>query len=529
MTDKSLFRCENIGKVFGESRVLNNVNFSVKAGEIVVLVGENGAGKSTLMNIFFGMPAIMSTGGYEGQLFLREEPVKFSSPNEALGAGIGMVHQEFSLIPGFTGTENILLNREPTERSILETVFGQRINTINRGQMHKRAKDALGKLGVRLNQEERVSNMPVGHKQFLEIAREIDRSETALLVLDEPTAVLAESEASVLLKAIKALADSGLGIIFISHRLREVMELCHKVVVLRDGQKVAEMESSQTSVRDIASYMMLRNQDYGAEVSNESAPSTENPVILKVRDLWVDMPGEMVHGVDLDVHEGEIFGLAGLAGQGKLGVPAGIMGLKPAGGTVTFAGKPLPLNKPNSCLRSGLAFVSEDRRGVGLLLDESIQTNIAFSALQVRGQFLRRKFGLWPFIDEEAMRDNALGYIESLAIKCANSKQKVGHLSGGNQQKVCLAKAFTLNPKLLFVSEPTRGIDVGAKELVLDSIRRYNQAAGTTVMVVSSELEELRRICHRIAVINEGQVAGILPAKASATQFGLLMSGEKDV
>ena len=522
---EGLFRCEGISKSFGESQVLTDVSFSVGQGEVVALVGENGAGKSTLMNICFGMPSIINTGGYQGQLYLDGQPVKFNSPKEALEAGIGMVHQEFSLIPGFTGTENILLNREPVKRGLLESVFGHRINTLDRDAMEERATSALGKLGVRLDQDAPVSRMPVGHKQFLEIAREIDRTRTRLLVLDEPTAVLAESEAAILIEAIRKLAADGLGIIFISHRLREVMDMCHKVVVLRDGRKVAEMPTSETSVREIAAFMVLRDtqieHDHGRDHDLE-----KTPVALSVRDLWVDMPGERVDDVALDVHHGEIFGLAGLAGQGKLGVPAGIMGLKPAGGRVKFYDQALPLNNPEACLSAGLAFVSEDRRGVGLLLDESIQLNIAFSAMQIKKEFLK-KFGPFSLIDESAQEENALKYVEELAIKCWGPLQKAGHLSGGNQQKVCLAKAFTLAPRLLFVSEPTRGIDVGAKQLVLDALRRYNSEAGTTVIITSSELEELRSICQRIAVINEGRVAGILPADAPVEDFGLLMSGEK--
>jgi len=527
MTDDSggLFRCEGVSKSFGETRVLTDVSFSVDQGEVVALVGENGAGKSTLMNICFGMPSIINTGGYSGQLYLDGQPVKFGSPKEALEAGIGMVHQEFSLIPGFTGTENILLNREPVNHSILESVFGERINALDRPRMEKRAETALGKLGVKLDQQTAVSRMPVGHKQFLEIAREIDRSQTRLLVLDEPTAVLTESEAAILLDAIRKLASDGLGIIFISHRLREVMELCRKVAVLRDGHKVAEMPTSQTSIRQIAAYMVQRDGQEADEERNEKDFSAA-PVALSVQNLWVEMPGERVDDVNLTVRENEIFGLAGLAGQGKLGVPAGIMGLKLAGGTVRFYDRELPLNNPDACLQAGLAFVSEDRRGVGLLLDETIKMNIGFTAMQIKRQFLRN-LGFFKLVDEAALEENARKYIDELAIKCSGPLQKAGHLSGGNQQKVCLAKAFTLAPRLLFVSEPTRGIDVGAKALVLNALRRYNQELGTTVVIVSSELEELRSICNRIAVINEGRVAGILPASAPVEHFGLMMSGEK--
>ena len=244
--------------------------------------------------------------------------------------------------------------------------------------------------------------------------------------------------------------------------------------------------------------------------------------ILSVRKLWVDMPGETVRNVNLDVREGEILGIGGLAGQGKLGIPNGIMGLYEAGGTVEFDGKPIPLNSPRKCLDASLAFVSEDRRGVGLLLDESLEWNVAFSAMQIQNKFLY-DFGLFKWRNEGAIRSVTNKYISDLQIKCTGSKQKAKELSGGNQQKVCLAKAFALEPKFLFVSEPTRGIDVGAKALVLEALKRFNRENGVTVVVISSELEELRQTCDRIAIVSGGKIAGILPASEPSEAFGALM------
>ena len=524
-----ILECDNICKSYGENQVLRDVSFTVGAGEIVALVGENGAGKSTLMNILFGMPGIRETGGFQGRILLEGQEVHFRNSKDALEAGIGMVHQEFSLIPGFDGAENILLNRECLNPSILENIFGERMGTLNRSEMEKRALASLQRLGVKLDPKVKAYRMPVGHKQFLEIARELDRSKTRLLILDEPTAVLAESEAEILIAAIKKLAADGLGIVFISHRLQEVMDLCHKVVILRDGKKVAERPTSQTSIKEIASFMVQRADVAVGGHKASDAEMLERPTILEVKDLWVDMPGENVDNVNLTVKEGEIFGLAGLAGQGKLGVPAGIMGLKRSGGSIIFKGQPLPLNKPREALRRGLSFVSEDRRGVGLLLDESIVHNICFTAVEIKQAFLRTSFPLsfLKLLDYGKMAENAKIYIDALAIKCQSGKQKVGHLSGGNQQKVCLARAFTMKPELLLVSEPTRGIDVGAKELVLNSLRNYNQQFGTTVIITSSELEELRSVCHRIAVINEGAVSGVLPAAAPVEKFGLLMASSQ--
>jgi simple sugar transport system ATP-binding protein len=249
---------------------------------------------------------------------------------------------------------------------------------------------------------------------------------------------------------------------------------------------------------------------------------------LRVEHLWVDMPGETVRDVSFSVKPGEIFGIGGLAGQGKLGIPNGIMGLYAAGGRAFLGNTPVSLGNPRAALDAGMAFVSEDRRGVGLLLDESLDWNIAFGAMQIKGAYLKPYLGgLFRLRDERAMRKLAEEYIQKLEIKCTGSKQPAKELSGGNQQKLCLSKAFALNPALLFVSEPTRGIDVGAKKIVLDTLLAYNRDKGTTIVMVSSELEELRSICDRVAIVSEGRIAGILSPDSAAAEFGLLMSGEK--
>ena len=440
-----------------------------------------------------------------------------------------MVHQEFSLIPGFTTTENILLNMEKTKSSVISKVLGKKLETIDMAEMRKSAQKAIETLGVQLNPDTLVSEMPVGHKQFIEIAREIDREKVKLLILDEPTAVLTESEAEILLKSMRRLADLGVSIIFISHRLHEITSACDTLVVLRDGVVVVEKPVQGVNVRQIAEWMVGRDVDNkkAEKVKDVDVTDSNKDVILEVKNLWVDMPGETVRDVSLNVKRGEIFGIGGLAGQGKLGIPNGILGLFPADGEVVFNGKELKLNATFNALKSGLAFVSEDRRGVGLLLDEPIDWNIAFDAMQVHEKFLKKILGgLIKWRDDKAMKECAQEYIKSLEIKCTSEKQRTKQLSGGNQQKVCLAKAFALEPSLLFVSEPTRGIDVGAKKLVLDSLRRYNAENNTTIIMVSSELEELKSICNRIAIVTEGKVSGILSPSAEAAEFGLLMSGE---
>lgn len=523
-----LLKVQSVGKQFDGNRVLKDINFTLEKGQILGLVGENGAGKSTLMKILFGMKDISETGGYEGEIYLEGEKINFKSPLDALNAGIGMVHQEFSLIPGFTTTENILLNMEKTKSSVISKVLGKRLETLDKKAMKRNAQEAIDKLGVQLDPDMLVSEMPVGHKQFIEIAREIDRETVKLLVLDEPTAVLTESEAEILLSAMRKLAALGVSIIFISHRLHEITGACDKLIVLRDGVVVVERPAEGTNVRQIAEWMVGRDveESKSRNVKVVDVSEDNKDVIFEVNNLWVDMPGETVKNVSFKVKRGEIFGIGGLAGQGKLGIPNGIMGLSPAGGELMFNGQPLKLNSTYNALKNGLAFVSEDRRGVGLLLDEPIDWNIAFNAMQVHEKFLVKLFGgLIKWRDDKAMRSCAREYIKALEIRCTSEKQLTRQLSGGNQQKVCLAKSFALEPSLLFVSEPTRGIDVGAKKLVLDALRRYNEENNTTIVMVSSELEELRSICNRIAIVSEGAVAGILPPSAKAAEFGLLMSG----
>jgi len=528
---EAILSFQGIGKQFYGNRVLSDVSFDVGAGQVVGLVGENGAGKSTLMKILFSMPEIHETGGYEGNVLWNGKEVKFKSPFDALDAGIGMVHQEFSLIPGFTTTENILLNRESVRKSVLTDIFSPRISMLNREMMAERSKTAINKLGVTLDPAMLVKEMPVGHKQFTEIARELCRDNVKLIVLDEPTAVLTESEAEVLLSSLRLLSAEGISIIFISHRLREVVELCDWVVVLRDGQKIEELAAKDSSVKTIASLMVGRSvetQRQADDVVHDDSGKDEPPALL-VEHLWVDMPGETVRDVTFSVRKGEIFGIGGLAGQGKLGIPNGIMGLSPAGGDVKLHGNTMHIGSPYRALEQRLAFVSEDRRGVGLLLDEGIDWNIAFSAMQIQNKFLKPIFGgLFQWRSDQEMINLANEYIHLLDIKCTGPRQRVGNLSGGNQQKVCLAKAFALHPDILFVSEPTRGIDIGAKVVVLETLKKYNSEYGTTIIMISSELEELRSICQRIAIVYEGRIEGILPHTAPIEEFGVLMAGAEE-
>lgn len=513
----------DIVKEYYGNRVLNGVSLKMEPGEIHALLGENGAGKSTLMNILFGMPVIHSTGGFSGSVKIDGEYVKLKSPREAMDVGIGMVHQEFMLIPGFNILENIKLNREILkENAVLDRLRLQSLKRLDKISMKKDAQAAIDTFGLDIEVYMKVAGLPVGHMQFVEIAREIDKKNIKILVFDEPTAVLTESEAQNLLRAMKLLASKGIAILFITHRLDEVMQAADKITILRDGELVATKDKDKTSIDELAELMVGRKVEIKRKEEENTKISEE--VILSVKNLSVDMPGEEVKDMSLDIKKGEILGIGGLAGQGKIGFANGIMGLYHTEGHIILEGKELLLNNTSNSLKMGLAFVSEDRKGIGLLLGSSIEDNIVITSMKVKKDFLT----MGVFKDSKVIRKHAMDMIKELDIRCRGPKQYTGRLSGGNQQKVCVARALTLDPKVLLVSEPTRGIDIGAKKLVLDTLTKLNREKGMTVIMTSSELAELRTICDRIAIVTEGKLAGILEPDASDRDFGLMMSGDYD-
>ena len=524
MQDEFVLEMKHITKNYGANTVLSDVSLSVRPGEIHALLGENGAGKSTLMNILFGMPVIHGTGGFEGEVYLNGEKVNITSPLDAMHKGIGMVHQEFMLLPGFTITENIKLNREISRPNPASRIMGKQLETLDTDTMAFDARKALDSVGMSIDEYTMVHGLPVGYMQFVEIAREIDKTGMRLLVFDEPTAVLTESEAEQLITVMKKIAESGIAIIFITHRLDEVMAASNNITILRDGKLVEALKAEDTNITQLAELMIGRKGESVVDVQHRENHSDK--IALHLGDLYVDMPGETVRGVTLDVYEGEIFGIGGLAGQGKLGIPNGVMGLYGAEGIVELFGEKLKTGDTISALHAGIAMVSEDRKGVGLLLDQSIEDNIVFNAMQVRGDFLN-KFGPFTLKNGKEIRAIAEKMIKELDIRCFGPTQAAGTLSGGNQQKVCIARALCMNPKFLFVSEPTRGIDIGAKKLVLETLVKLNREQGMTVVIVSSELQELRSISDRIAIVSEGKLVEILAPNASDADFGLAMSGIK--
>ena len=495
-----ILEMKDISKTFPGVKALDHVQLQVRPGEVHALMGENGAGKSTLMKILMGI----YTKDPGGEILFDGKPYEVSNPKEAMDKGVAMIHQELNPILDMTVYENIFVGRELRKNGL-----------VDKKAEIEQAQKLIEECGLHVSPKETLRNLTVAQCQLIEIIKAISVN-AKIIIMDEPTAAITDREVELLFGHIRRLKEKGVAIIYISHRMAEIFSICDRVSVYRDGQYIGTGTTAELDEGQLIKMMV------GREITDvyPKLDAEIGEVVFEAKNIV--RADNKVKGVSLAVRRGEILGIGGLAGQGKLGIPNGIMGLYEAGGTVEFDGKPIPLNNPRACLSASLAFVSEDRRGVGLLLDESLEWNVAFSAMQIQNKFLRN-FGLFKWRDDGAIRAVTNKYIDELKIKCTGSRQKAKELSGGNQQKVCLAKAFALEPRFLFVAEPTRGIDVGAKALVLEALKRFNREFGVTVVVISSELEELRQTCDRIAIVSGGRIAGILPASESSEAFGTLM------
>ena len=520
---KEVLRIEHVSKSFFGNRVLNDINLAIHAGEIVSLVGENGAGKSTLMNILFGMDVIKNTGGFDGKVFFEGKETHVSSPMHAIDLGIGMVHQEFKLIDEFSITENIKLNKENCKHGFLTKPFKGKLDLLDTEAMGADARRALDSVKLPVDEWASVAGLSVAKRQFVEIAKALDSSVTKLLIFDEPTAVLTEKESNELLDIMQDLSARGIACLFISHKLEEIIKVSDRIVVLRDGEVVGRYDRGQTTESELARVMVGREVLAGESDARDL--SARKP-IMELRNFEVDMPSELLKGVDLDIYEGEILGIAGLAGSGKLSVSNGVRGLYETRGEVRYKGETLNTKRTDKVLKKRIAFVSEDRKKVGLVLEDSIEQNCIYGSMISHNRFLKKTVGIKTLKKDEA-RARVRELIDLLEIKCVDETQKVGALSGGNQQKVCVGSMLLQQPELFFASEPTRGIDIGAKHLILSYLRKLNREDNVTVVVTSSELHELRTLCDRIAVISDGKLAGILPADAPIEEFGLLMANLK--
>jgi simple sugar transport system ATP-binding protein len=519
-TMAAMIELKQITKTFGQQTALDGVDLSIKKGEIYGLVGVNGSGKSTLMNILFGNAVIADTGGYEGEIYIAGQPAEIRNTRDAISHGIGMIHQEFALIPELQIYENITLNREKT-RYWNEPSRLHQIALRDDQQNKDQARQTLKQLGFDLDVSLPVKNLSVHTRQFVEIAREIHKAELGLLLLDEPTASLNHEDAGILMEIIKDLARGGTSILFCSHRLHEICDICDRVSVLRDGRLAATFAQPELSIEGLAGEMI------GHEIATtiRAKGTISGETLLKLADFSVRTEEEAIHGINLEIRKNEILGLISLSGHGKSALCYGMMGLYPHTGAVLIDG----VRKKDTiadAIAKGLFLLPDDRKEMGLMLAESVETNMAFSAFHIRGRFQKRLLKLFSVPDKKASGPFVAAQIAGLDIKCTSPKQKVGELSGGNQQKVCFARAAAVAPKLLIVMEPTRGIDIAAKEKILAMIADMNRHQGMTMLVASSEIEELKRICDRIVVLCEGRISAILAPDTDEAAFALALTGE---
>jgi len=472
---------QGIRKSFFGIEVLHGVDLAVDRGEVMGLCGENGAGKSTLMKILFGIhPQDAGEVVFKGKTVQRG-----ATPLTMQALGVSMIHQELNLLDELTVAQNIFLCREPRSASGL----------IDFKKMNDHAAALLQKLGERIHPHRKVRELKIAQKQMVEIAKATSFN-VELLVMDEPTSVLTGKETRILFDLIKNLSGQGIAVIYISHRLKEIAEVCHRVTVLRDGHLVATRNVAEVTPRDLATLMV------GREVGDSRARDfTGDPdaVMMEVRDLSDDL----LNGINFTVRKGEILGFAGLVGAGRTELMEVLFGLrKPRTGGVLIEGKPVTIRSARDAIRADMGFVTEDRKETGLVLCRDIAENSNYVAWQKTRGF---------FKGQRKTVENTRRMIERLGIRCSGPGQSVSSLSGGNQQKVALSKWLLSGARILVLDEPTRGVDVGARQEIYRIIRQQ-AAEGVTVLLVSSDLPEILSICERVIVMHEGRITGELMA-----------------
>jgi ribose transport system ATP-binding protein len=478
---ETMLELRGISKSFYGVRVLNEVDFAVQKGEIMGLCGENGAGKSTLMKITAGIHAQDS-----GDMLFKGAGIgRGATPLEMQRMGISMIHQELNLLPELTVAQNIFLCREPRVGSGL----------INFKKMNEDAAVILSRLGEKIEPKRQVRDLKIAQKQMVEIAKAISFN-VALLIMDEPTSVLTGKETRVLFDLISSLSAEGISVVYISHRLKEITDVCHRVTVLRDGSRVATKNVSEVTAHDLAALMVGRDVQ---ESRSSDFLDVAAPVMLEVKDVSDDL----LKGVGFSVRRGEILGFSGLVGAGRTELMEVIFGIrKPKSGTVLVGGKPVALRNPIDAIRANLGFVTEDRKETGLVLCRDITENSNYVAWEKSKGFFKGR---------AATLANTRGIIQRLAIRCSSPSQNVSNLSGGNQQKEALAKWLLSGARVIVLDEPTRGVDVGARQEIYRIIREL-AAEGVAIIIVSSDLPEILSICQRVIIMHEGRVTGSLLA-----------------
>ncbi len=481
----------------------DRVDFAVNEGEIHALLGENGAGKSTLMNVLYGLYQ-----PDEGQIFWKGQPISITDPNKAISLGVGMVHQHFMLVQPFTVTENIVLGAEPSKAGRLDMKTAR-----------EKVREISQRYGLDVDPDARIQDISVGQQQRVEILKALFRG-AELLILDEPTAVLTPQEIEELLTIMRNLTTQGKSIVFITHKLREVMAACDRVTVIRRGRVMDTLETKTSNVRELAKLMVGRD----VVLSIQKGPANPQDPILKIEGLRAKSHRGLpaLRGIDLDVRAGEIVGLAGVEGNGQSELVEVITGLRKAtAGRVMVGGQETTNFSPRRVGAVGVAHIPEDRHKRGLVLEFSLAENII---LEKHGEPPFSKAGLlnFPAINEYADR-----LIEQYDVRTPSSLVAARTLSGGNQQKVVVARELDRDPKLLVASQPTRGLDVGAIEFIHKQIVAERDR-GRAVLLVSLELDEIMSLSDRIAVIYEGQIVAMLnPAEVTEQELGLYMAGAK--
>ncbi len=489
-----------VTKRFGALTANDNVSIVVEAGEIHCLLGENGAGKSTLMNVVYGLYQ-----ADEGEILLDNKVQKFSGPGDAMAAGIGMVHQHFMLIPVFTVAENVILGHEPVK-------FG---GVLDLAKARDKVRELSDRFGFDIDPDAIVGDLPVGVQQRVEIIKALI-SDAKVLVFDEPTAVLTPQETDELMAIMKQLRDAGHSIVFITHKLREVKEVADKITVLRLGKVVGEA-SPTASAADLASMMVGRAVDLDV---NKSAPKLgKDAFSIKGLSAWNEQGTQVLFDIDLEVREGEILVIAGVQGNGQTELTEVILGNHArTRGSVTLDGNELLGKSIKQILDLGLGFVPEDRTQDGLVGEFTIAENL------ILDQSDRAPFVKGPSIRQDVVKANAQEKLKQFDIRAQSIESTASQLSGGNQQKVVLARELSRDLRLLVASQPTRGLDVGSIEFVHEQIVAARDS-GIPVVIVATELDEATQLGDRIAVMYRGKVVGIVPADTSRTVLGQMMAG----
>ena len=494
----SLLRTENLSKQYGPVTVLSDVSIDIRAGEIHAIIGENGAGKSTLMRLISGY-----VNPSAGSLSMEGEAVAFSTPHQAEDAGIVLVHQEILLAEGLTVAENLFLGRELTRNGLVDDRAMNRI-----------AREKLTELGCYVSPRALVRDVGLADRQLIQIGRAL-LDDHKLVIFDEPTAVLTGNEVERLLEIVLRLKDRNMGVLYISHRLDEVQRLADKVTVLRDGKMIGTYAGHTLSQMELAELMV------GRELSALYPPKSESPLgepILRVTNAMV--PG-FAEDVSFTVHKGEILGFAGMIGAGRTELFEGIVGLRPVRAGIELKGRPLAIRSPREAIDAGIGYLTEDRKGKGLLLQERLAPNLTLSALG------RLNPGLWLRKRQEgAALDTA---VDQYDIRVRSLRLNAGQLSGGNQQKLLLAKILLTDPSVVIIDEPTRGIDIANKAQIYTFIRKL-VGEGKACIVISSEMQELIGLCDRILVMRQGRIQGeIAGERMTESNIALLATAEAGV